>query len=165
MEIHTIVCPGCGLRLYSPTEGLDLNFNASIPCVEMYHKLTYYTLSLRDDNFVHQLAVDTYTAQHFGQQVKPIAITFALVGLYLVNEKGYSGKEVQEVHGRLANANTSKNWLYFPMPQKKASRTVKQVLEAPDKLDMLYKWSEAVWEIWKDQKGQIAELLKQYGIK
>ena len=162
MEIHTTTCPGCGLHLYSPTEGLAGDYNASIACIELLHKLSYYTLDLRDPEFIHQLIVDTYMAQHFGQKVKPIGITFALVGLYLVNEKGYTGKMVQDVHVQLANVNKSKNWPYFPQPTKKASLNVKTVLESPDKNRAIRDWSESVWEIWKDQKGQIAGLLQQY---
>ena len=161
MEIHTTTCPGCGLSLYSPTEGVSSDYNASIACVELLHKLSYYTLELRDPEFIHQLIVDTYMAQHFGQKVKPIGITFALVGLYLVNEKGYTGKMVQDVHVQLARVNASKNWPYFPEPTKKASLTVKSILESTDKNKAIRDWSESVWEIWKDQKAQIAEILRQ----
>ena len=164
MEIHTTDCPGCGLSLYSPTGGLSTDYNASFACVELLRTLSFYTLQLHDQEFIHQLIVDTYMAQHFGQQVKPIAITFALVGLYLVNERGYTGKEVQQVHKQLADSNTSKNWLYFPLPQKKSSLTVKNVLEAADKNKTIHNWCESVWEIWKDQKGQIEEVLRQNGI-
>jgi hypothetical protein len=162
VEIHTTTCPGCGLSLYSPTNGLATDYNASIACVELLHKLSYYTLELRDPEFIHQLIVDTYMAQHFGQKVKPMGITFALVGLYLVNEKGYTGKMVQDVHVRLANANLSKSWPYFPQPTKKSSITVKTVLESPDKKKAIKDWSESVWDIWKDQKGSIAELLGNF---
>ncbi len=50
---------------------------------EAYNELSYYTLSHPDPAFIHQNIVDAYTAQHAGQDTKPIAITFALIGLYL----------------------------------------------------------------------------------
>lgn len=164
MEIYTTLCPGCHVQLYSPSNSVASDYNASSACVEIYHKLTYYTLSLQGEEFVHQLAVDAYAAQHFGQQVKPITITFALVGLYLVNEKGYTGKMVQDVHVQLVNANKSKNWLYFPQPTKNALVTVKIVLESPEKEKAIKDWSESVWNIWKDQKGQIGSFLKNYAV-
>lgn len=62
---------------------------------QMYNQLAFYTLSHPDKIFfIHQLVVDAYTAQHADAQTKPIAITFALAGLYLVVEKNYTGKQV-----------------------------------------------------------------------
>ncbi len=46
-------------------------------------ELCCYTLSLRDAAFIHQHAVDAIAAQNADAQTKPIAIAFALVGLYL----------------------------------------------------------------------------------
>jgi hypothetical protein len=115
---------------------------------------------LGDSYFIHQLAVDAYGAQHYGPQVKPIGITFALVGLYLVNERGYTGWQVQRVH--MALAKKSKVWRDLTAPKEKAALTVHDVIQAPDerKREMIKKWHASVWGIWKSEKETIARLLK-----
>jgi hypothetical protein len=51
---------------------------------EQYNELLYYTLCHQDIGyFIHQHVVDAYTAQTADNNTKPIAIIFALVGLYL----------------------------------------------------------------------------------
>jgi hypothetical protein len=62
---------------------------------DAYDQVRYYTLSLGDPAFIHQHVVDAFIAQHADENTKPIAITFALVGLYLHVEKGFSGQQVQ----------------------------------------------------------------------
>ena len=81
---------------------------ANIPenstCQDLYDKLSFYTLNHPDPNFfIHQLVVDAYAAQHTKEGQKPIKTAFALIGLYLFCERGYTGKEVQNAHMWLAN--------------------------------------------------------------
>ncbi len=64
---------------------------------EAYNELSYYTLSHWDPSFIHQYIVDAYAAQHADEKSKSIKVAFALIGLYLHNEKHYSGKEVHAV--------------------------------------------------------------------
>ncbi|MGB4837418.1 MAG: hypothetical protein WBP08_00365 [Saprospiraceae bacterium] len=55
---------------------------------EEFYELSYYTLGHKDMGyFIHQHIVDAYQAQTADKDTKPIAITFALVGLYLYLEK------------------------------------------------------------------------------
>ncbi len=162
VEETTVICPGCGVRLLSTNTDLEDQLNASRACRDLYHNLTYYTLSLGDFYFIHQLAVDAYTAQHFGENVKAIGITFALVGLYLVNERGYTGRQVQRAH--MALTKKSKDWPSFASRLGKATLTVQDVVQAPDekKQEMLKRWHASVWEIWKSEQGTIAALLKKH---
>src|SRR5438874_13793261 len=102
------VCPGCGLALLSPDGAMDERYNATWACRELLGELTAYTLLLRDPGFIHQLAVDAYLAQHVGPHVKPIGISFALITLHLMFERGYTGKQVQHAHMQLAKR--SKTW-------------------------------------------------------
>lgn len=60
-----------------------------------YEQLSYYTLSLQDNEFIHQHIVDAYAAQMANENTKPISLIFALVGLYLCIEKNYNGREIQ----------------------------------------------------------------------
>ena len=159
--MNVIVCPGCGLQL--PGKGkLDKQFNASLACRQLCHELTYYTLSLRDPYFIHQLAVDAYAASHAGELVKPISTAFALIGLYLVFEHGFTGKQVQNAHVLLAQK--SKVWPRFILLKEKALITVRDVAESPDdrKIDMIKKWGKSVWDIWEKEHKKVADLVKKY---
>lgn len=69
---------------------------------DKFYDLSYYTLAHRDPSFIHQHIVDAYGAQHADATTKPIALAFALIGLCLYIEEGYSGKQVQRAHMRLA---------------------------------------------------------------
>jgi hypothetical protein len=157
-----VTCPGGGVQLQSESQELDDRANASQACRDLYHTLSYYTISLGDFNFIHQLAVDAYGAQHYGPQVKPIGITFALVGLYLVNEGGYTGRQVQRIH--MALAKKSKVWPTFTAPKQRAALTVQDVVEVPDeqKQALIKKWHTSVWDIWKSERETIAHLLKTH---
>lgn len=156
-----ILCPGCGLNLPPAEEQLDERYNASYACRQLYGELSAYTLSLRDVDFIHQLVVDTYAAQHAGANIKPIAITFALVGLYLTFEHNYTGKQVQKAHTLLAG--TPKKWPQFGLPEEKASLTVLDVLKTPEneRNDMLREWGRAVWSIWESEHTKVAELVRE----
>jgi hypothetical protein len=157
----TMMCPGCGLILPSVEEQLDDRYNASSACRQLYGELTAYTLSLLDADFIHQIAVDTYTAQHAGAVVKPIALTFALVGLYLAFEHNYTGKQVQKAHMLLAA--TPKQWPTFRLPEAKASLTVLDVLNTPEheRNGMLREWGKAVWRIWESEQKKVAEFVHE----
>jgi len=88
-------------------------------CIINYH-LSLYPLEIRI--FIHQLIVDTYTAQHSGPNVKPISTAFALIGLYLTFELGYTGKQVQRTHMFLAEKHIE--WPRFDPPIEKNALTV-----------------------------------------
>ena len=61
-----------------------------------YHEVCAYTLSLGDAAFVHQHVVDAWAARRATPVTKPIAFFFALVGLYLHLEHGWTGRAVQK---------------------------------------------------------------------
>jgi hypothetical protein len=94
----------------------------------LYHELTAYTLGLRDSAFMHQHVVDAYAAQTADETSKPIAITFALIGLCLYLERGFTGRQVQRVHMLLAQRR--RTWPRFLLPTARTSVTVRDVLSA-----------------------------------
>lgn len=129
-----------------------------------YSQLASFTLELRDEYFVHQLAVDAYAAQNYEpHKDSPIKITFALIGLYLANEKKYTGKQVQKAHMELGNK--KRNWPAWTQPEAKAELAIKDVLAAAneDKTEMIKKWNEAVWNTWKGKKNEIEAILASCG--
>lgn len=126
-----------------------------------YHEVCAYTLSLRDPAFIHQHVVDAYAAQHADENTKPIAITFALIGLYLHVEKGYTGRAVQRIHMRLAKER--RTWLTFAPPLTPATITAVDVLAAPagpERDQAIDDWSAAVWKSWQHTRPQLVELLR-----
>jgi hypothetical protein len=160
MTTTDVICPGCGLTVPAGDARLAEGFQASAACREVYLRLTGRTLELRDPGFVHQLAVDAYAAQHYGPPVKPITITFALVGLYLANERSFTGRQVQRTH--MALARRRGDWPAFPPVTARAALTVGDVVDypVPELAAAIRRWSGAVWAIWRHEQGTIAGLLR-----
>jgi hypothetical protein len=114
---------------------------------EAYHELCAYTLTHGDSKFIHQHVVDAFAAQNANQDTKPIALTFALVGLFLRVEKGFSGREVQRAHQYLARA--KRVWPSFPLPHSRGSMTALDVMGYEAGIDRdraIYEWCAGVWE-------------------
>jgi Family of unknown function (DUF5946) len=153
-------CPGCGVRLPVSEAHADGRYNASAECRQLYGELAAYTLTRGDPAFLHQLAVDAYGAQHAGEGVRPIATAFALIGLYLTFERGYSGRQVQAAHGRFARR--AKRWPRFDPPPHAGTLTVADVLRAQpgaDRDTMLRRWGMSVWEAWSAEHARVASLV------
>jgi hypothetical protein len=131
---------------------------------DAYDELRCYTLAHGDPSFIHQHAVDAFTAQHANDQTKPIALAFSLVGLYLFIERQFSGKQVQRVHMKLANDKQS--WPVFVLPRERGSITVIDVLVAPAGIQRdkaIQAWCASVWEAFHESRGAVIELLRQRG--
>jgi hypothetical protein len=132
---------------------------------DLYNQLAYYTLSHPNPLFIHQHIVDAYTAQSADEFTKPIAITFALVGLYLYIEKNFTGRQVQQMHLRLANRR--KHWLKLTSPAERGSVTASEVLAAPpgpERDQKIRSWCMAVWQAWETSQPQIRNLLKRVAL-
>src|ERR1039457_432269 len=115
--------------------------------VGLYHELTYYTLAHGDPAFIHQHVVDAYAAQNADETTKPIAIVFALIGLYLHVERGFTGKQVQRAHMTLAKRR--KAWIRPQLPMDRGAMRVTEMLAAepgPARDAKISAWSAAVWE-------------------
>lgn len=126
-----------------------------------YFELCYYTLAHADPSFIHQHVVDAFAAQHADEETKPISLAFALIGLYLHLEKGYSGREVQRAHMRLARRR--KKWPMFPLPENRGGLTVFEVMVAPpgpERDAMVEKWCLSVWQAYVDSHGNVVALVK-----
>jgi hypothetical protein len=157
-EPETTVCPGCGLVL--PGRHLDPpgRFNASGECWQLFSELSCYTVSKRDEEFIHQYAVDAYEAQHAGGKTRNITVVFGLIGLCLALEKGCTGKQVQRAHMQIARV--KRDWPRLEPPARRAELTVMDVLQAPDgpeKDAMIHRWMAAVWENWADRQQWVRE--------
>lgn len=130
---------------------------------ELYNQLAFYTLAHPDPAFIHQLLVDAYGAQHADETTKPIAVLFSLIGLYLHLEKGYTGKQVQRAHMRLAKwPNT---WPRLPLPHDRGDIHIDHVLAAEPgsaRDAMIERWCASVWESFHESRVLVVEIAQKY---
>ncbi len=61
------------------------------PDQALFDELSFYTLAQPRSEFIHQLAIDTYTAQHATAATQAHGDYFAVLGLYLHAERGFTG--------------------------------------------------------------------------
>jgi uncharacterized protein DUF5946 len=158
-----VKCPGCGLRLVSQGLPRDERFNASGECRAACDELSIYTLSLSDSNFIHQHFVDAYAAQH--GSVKPIGTAFALAGLCLAIERGYSGRQVQQAHVVMAAGNPSKEWPRFELPPSLGPLTISHVAASqpgPSRDQAIDEWARSVWEAWNSSHVLVSKFVDRY---
>jgi Family of unknown function (DUF5946) len=128
---------------------------------ELYNELAYYTLSHPDPSFIHQHVVDAYAAQYASEKTKAIQLVFALVGLYLYVDKGFTGRKVQKAHMQLAKRR--KNWERPPLPRTRGAIGIRDVMAAPAGRgrDLLIReWCVSVWNAWSKEREQIVTLVK-----
>jgi hypothetical protein len=127
----------------------------------LYHELTFYTLAHPGPDFIHQNVVDAYTAQHADSTTKPIAVTFALIGLYLCLEHGFTGRQAQRSHMRMARHR--KPWLTLPLPDHRGDITISDVLAAapgPARDAAIRRWCASVWHSRSHAHSAIAALAR-----
>jgi hypothetical protein len=128
---------------------------------DLYNEMAFYTLSHPSPDFIHQHIVDAFTAQSANEKTKWISIYFALIGLYLYVEKGYTGKQVQLEHIRLSNQ--KKEFLPFVLPKNKGKITIEDVLinEQGIKRDQAIEiWCKSVWEAHASCRSYILKYLE-----
>lgn len=104
-------------------------------------------------------------AQHADERTKPIGLTFALVGLYLHVERGFSGREVQRAHMSLGRR--KRTWPSFELPRERGSVTARQVMAAapgPERDRAIDAWCASVWEAFGESRQAVAALLERHGI-
>jgi hypothetical protein len=128
---------------------------------DQFDELSFDTLAHPSRDFLHQNAVDAFAAQLADETTKPIKIVFALVGLYLTLEHGYTGKQVQRIHMQLAARR--KQWPRPELPATRGNITVAEVLaaqpgEARDRA--IRAWCISVWEPYQPTRELIHNLLK-----
>lgn len=132
---------------------------------DAYNELCAYTLTHGDREFIHQHVVDAFAAQHANEQSKPIVVAFALVGLYLLIEKGFSGREVQRAHMRLGQ--NKRSWPAFILPAERGSITVVDVMaaaEGPERDSAIHAWCKSVWSAFAANRDRVHQLLAEYRI-
>lgn len=129
---------------------------------DLYNELAYYTLAHGDSAFIHQHVVDAFAVQHADETTKPIAVVFGLAGLYLHIERGFTGRQVQVTHMRMAAKH--KQCPRVPLPEKRGEVTIETVLAAnpgPERDAEIERWCASVWDACRESHAMIADLLKR----
>ena len=133
--------------------------------LEAYHELSAYTLTHGSPAFIHQHVVDAWAAQHAVEGGKPIGLTFALAGLYLHLEQGFSGRQVQRAHMEMGRS--KRQWPELALPARRGSITAIDVMAAtpgPQRDQAIDDWCRTVWEAFSANRPKIEALLRAYGI-
>jgi hypothetical protein len=160
--MNDCVCPGCGLRLPASNPEPAERCNATGECLEMCFALFCRTLVHEDPRFIHQHAVDAYAAQHAGGRSRPVTTAFALIGLCLAVEKGYTGRQVQLAHMQIGKKR--QDWPRLEPPEHPGELTVIDVLQAgtdAEKEEMLMRWVASVWQSWEHRHQWVRETIKR----
>lgn len=129
---------------------------------DLFDQLCFYTLAKADAEFIHQHGVDAFTAQRADKDTKPIAIVFALAGLYLHLEKGFTGREVQRAHMQMARRR--KSWPRLALPRERGPVRVADVIAAGTgaACDAAIEiWCESVWGAYRGCREEIAQILRE----
>ena len=130
-----------------------------------YNELSSYTLAHGDSSFIHQHIVDAFAAQTANENVKPIKLAFALIGLYLHVERQFNGRQVQLVHMKLGREKHP--WPVFTLPKDRGNVTVTNVLATPagpKRDEIIHQWCVCVWEANSENREAIKELLSKHKI-
>jgi len=130
--------------------------------LDRYHELSFYTLALKDKDFIHQHIVDAFAAQTADEKTKDITLFFSLAGLYLFLEKKYTGKQVQHAHQLMAAK--TKNFFKINLPPERGVITVNEVLEAPagfKRNEMIKQWCQAVWAAYHSEHNKVIKMTAQ----
>ncbi len=158
-QTKSIQCPGCGLTLPDQNLPPSDRYNASGECQRLNEELSAYHLQLGDAAFLHQHAVDSYGAQHADAPSRSITTAYALVGLYLAIEHGYTGRQVQQAHAAMGKHKIK--WPTLNRPASPGVITVQDVLQAPPgeaRKAMLFAWAESVWGAWVGERKWVGEV-------
>lgn len=130
---------------------------------ELQHELSFYTLALGDAEFIHQHVVDAYAVQNATSQTKPIAVVFGLIGLYLHLERGFTGRQVQRAHMKLATPR--RKWMMPRLPEQRGAVRVGDVLQSPPGLErqvMIDVWCTSVWNAYEEAHAEIEAIVMQW---
>jgi len=128
-------------------------------------ELSAYTLTHGDPGFIHQHVVDAFAAQHATAKSSAIGVAFALIGLYLHLARGYSGRQVQAAHRRLAQRR--RQWPAFDPPRDTGELTVIDVMRSPPGAERdraIEDWCGSVWAAWRGSHARVAALLGDPGL-
>lgn len=132
---------------------------------EAYDQVCFYTLAHGGPAFIHQYVVDAFAAQSADSATKPVALTMALVGLHLHNDRGWDGRKVQEAHMKLAKSKRA--WPTWFLPEERGALGPADVLKAaegPERDRAIDARSKSVWQEFAMNRASVTALLTGSGV-
>lgn len=149
-------CPSCGYVGVDDDRPEPDRVLATPACYAAFGELTGgHTLLARSGYFVHQVAVDAYQAQHCPRGAQR-TLVFSLAGLYLVMEKGRTGRQVQQVHAELARTRHPLP-LVEPVDASGAGTVAEALARIPRDglLTAVQGWAGQVWNAYATSHAEI----------
>ena len=131
--------------------------------LDSYHEL--YAYAMGRPSFILQHVVDANTAQRATAASKPIGVIFALAGLYLHLEHGFTGTQVQRAHMTLAAR--KREWPTIRLPEHRGAIGPRDVMALPEGAERdaaIDRWCQSVWDEFQDSRDTIVGLLHEYRI-
>lgn len=127
---------------------------------EAYRELSFYTLNHGGDDFIHQHVVDAFTVQTADEGTPAMRLFFALAGLYLFAEKRCNGRQVQQMHQRMASA--VEDYPQLDLPVYRGSLRIDVLLAPPGtgRDAKILEWAQAVWTACRHLQEQVARVLE-----
>ena len=151
--MNEVVCPGCGLALPATGSAVERpGVRASAECLDLAGEVVAYGMQhVQVLGAWHQTCVDAYLLQHVDVSTKPITLCFALNGLYLVLERGWTGLAAREAHQRLAETVPRGDWPSHEQPRDVGTMTVLHPAMAStptEQAEAVERWGAIVWQAW-----------------
>jgi hypothetical protein len=132
--------------------------------MDAYDEVYAYTMTR--PNFILQHVVDANIAQRAPAMNPPqIGVIFALTGLYLHVEKGFTGFQVQDAHRVMAR--TKRIWPDVIWPEDRGATTPALVLALPEgrvRDQGIDQWCRDVWSAFNANHRMIASLVAEFKI-
>ncbi len=155
-----ITCPGCGARFFagSAVLGGHDHYDTSPECWHAYGRLTSFIAEHPEELAVwQQTAVDAFTLQHLRDSMPAIKQAFALNGLFMVFELGFTGLQARAAHGHLAE--TVRTWPTYERRDDVGDMTASDVsISSVDHCaDDMASWGRTVWDAWGDVHDEVAD--------
>jgi hypothetical protein len=146
-----IKCPGCKAMVID----IDLpshKYLGTIPgCWNIYSKVIDKTKPIHESNYIRELIVDTYSAQHPGKEsaVTKQSLAIHLIRLYFFFELNQSlGKLSYKAQKVLSNVN---HYHWLTPPKNLGKLTIVDVFKYANEEDQKQKvleWAETTWYAW-----------------
>jgi len=132
--------------------------------MDAYDELYVYTMTRPE--FLLQHVVDASVAQNAPASNPPsIGAIFALVGLYLHLEHGFTGFQVQKAHRIMGR--TKRIWPELLWPADRGARTASAVMALPQgrvRDDGIDQWCRDVWAAFGPNRDTIVALVSEFNI-
>jgi hypothetical protein len=163
-----VECSGCGARVKDLPGQPHKYIGANAGCWEVYGEILAKEYGeYRYPELTHRLTSDTYAVQHPGTPERRSiqSVNGHLVSLYLVLEKGLTGRQATDALGRVIKRAAEFTWLTPPSPN--GTVTVLDVVKAkdlPEHERLVRKWAEDVWKAWRGHHARIRELVAKYSV-